>query len=141
MLSGMKIGLLIILLAALSTGCEEEFTDCQLGLLRGTWRIQFQEVDGNCGAIADDTIVLNPEAEPSPNCTFHSDMISADRCRSDTDFTCEEVNDLGEVTLSQRWTGVLEHVDIDTLSGTVTIRSETFGGSCQSTYNVTYRRL
>ena len=127
-------------------GCEilfpdDPFTDCQLGLLTGTWRVQYQEVNGNCGTIADDTIVFDPSAEPPATCTIHSETLSIDRCRLDNDFTCEDVDDFGTVTLSQRWTGVLEHVAANTLSGTTTIRSEEFGSSCQSTYNVTYRRL
>jgi hypothetical protein len=127
----------------LVTGCgsdndkDEDFT-CALGELTGTWRWHYDETDGNCGAIADETAIFQPGAAPPPGCQIDTQIVSSDKCRLDSAFTCPTADDMGV----QGWTLVLHHVAADRLGGTGTAQlNHPTIGTCRSTYNITVTRL
>lgn len=131
-----------VLLSAL-LGCSsttspgKPFTACTIGSLTGTWRVTYVETDGNCGKVADETVVLSSAATPgapgTPACTIAANQVSPDHCRIDLDFTCT----LNGAPGTQRWIGATRQVSATELSSslTLTVTSPSLG-SCRSTYAV-----
>jgi hypothetical protein len=136
-----KIGTVFALFALLSACSSEDDNSakpavCSIGELRGTWRISYTETDGTCGAVADETAVLDPNAEaPATGCEYHSMSVSDDKCRMDMDYTCPLA---GGVHGSQRWTGSLHQTDAGRLAGSITAQVTSPAGPCRSTYDVTW---
>lgn len=122
-----------LLLVACSSD-DEPFKDCALGELTGTWRVTYDETNGSCGRLSDETVVLKP-GEASSACKYDSQAISADKCRIDLDFTCP-LAPQG----SQRWIGALRHVAADRIEGSMTLQGTDGRLVCRSTYDVTWTR-
>jgi hypothetical protein len=117
---------------------NSEFNDCAMGDLTGTWRAHYDEVNGNCGPIADETALFDPDADPGPGCIVNNSIISDDKCRADMDFSCPTTDDRG----TQDWVMVMRHVGPGRLSGTATVQvNHPAVGTCRSTYNVTITQL
>lgn len=138
---GMGLFALFTGLLGCSSSSSEPFTACTIGSLTGTWRVTYVETDGNCGKLADETVVMSAAASPgapgTPSCTFAANEISADHCRADLDFTCP----LTGVAGTQRWVGATRQVSAGELSGsmTLTVTSPSLG-PCRSTYAVDWTR-
>ena len=104
--------------------------------LTGTWRWEYDETDGNCGPIADETVNL-ASGGGGEGCTYASVMTSSDQCRQDADFTCPTLD--GEGT--QHWVMVTHHTDDGRLEATATVQLDHPSGSCRSTYDITIDEL
>lgn len=115
----MRIVMMIGLLALASCGGGSDFT-CSVGSLTGTWRFKYQETNGTCGALQDETIILGTTTAPS-GCTTSADLVSADHCRLDTSFTCPIIS--ATVTGTQTWTETFSQVSAGELSGSGTASS------------------
>lgn len=121
-----------------SDGSGEEPYTCAIGELVGTWRWHYDETDGTCGQIPDETGIFDPNAEPAPGCTIASSSVSDDKCRSDTAFTCPTTDNLGD----QSWVMVVHHSGAGLLTGTATVQiNHSTLGTCRSTYDVTVTEL
>lgn len=117
---------------------EEPFTDCAIGELTGAWRFRYAETDGNCGALADETVILEPDGDPPDGCDLESVEISDDQCRMDQAFSCPLNDGQGE----QSWVLVLKQMASEHLEGSGTLQaSHPILGSCRSTYDITASRL
>jgi hypothetical protein len=134
--------LLPLPLIAVSAACvvdgaeEKDELTCALGELTGTWRIQYQEVNGDCGAIPDETSVFDPGT--GSGCTRDTRTISADKCRLDTSFSCPTADRLG----TSAWGLVVRQTSETRLDGTGTVQvSHSTLGTCRSTYTITVTRL
>ncbi len=126
---------LLALVAACSSSSQEHFT-CAVGQLTGTWRLSYQETNGNCGAIADETVVLSPGAAQaaSTGCTFAAQEVSADKCSMAVDFTCPTADNAG----TQHWVGSMHQVAANRLEGSYTVQLQHPQlGLCRSTYDTT----
>jgi hypothetical protein len=135
-LLGALAGVLLAVACGGGDNEDEDFT-CALGELAGTWRLHYVETDGTCGPIEDQSGIFNP-GEPAPGCTLDSRIISADKCRLDTAFTCP----LADGLAFQGWTIVLTQVASGRLSGTGTAElNHPSAGSCRSTYDIMVTRL
>jgi hypothetical protein len=129
---------LAIGIAACSSSSEGEAPafKCALGELRGTWRLSYKETNGDCGPIADETVVLTGGTSAAPAaCTQDALVISDDKCRMDLDFTCPAGNNG-----SQTWTGATRQVAEDRLIGDMTAQATIGTASCRSTYEITWQR-
>ena len=135
----MKIGSVglaaCVLVACSSTEGSETFA-CSLGSLEGTWRIHYEETDGNCGEIADETVVQGATDPGADSCTYAASTVSADKCRWDTDFTCPTTDQRG----TQRWTGVMTQTGEEELSGSMTVQLKHPMGTCRGTYRVVWMK-
>ncbi len=137
------IGVTLIIAIVGLAGCsssnhgDENFT-CAFGELSGTWRVHYEETNGNCGAIADETVVLGTAPDPAAaSCTRAADVISQDKCRADEDFTCPTADSRG----TQHWIGTLHHTASDRVSGSLTVQvNHPAFGLCRSTYDVIWTR-
>lgn len=127
-------GLLALAVLLAACGGEEDFTECSIGQLTGTWRLHYREVNGNCGAIADETIMMSA-AEPTG--TLTGAQISPDRCRMDIAFTAPTTDGQG----TQTWTMVFHQTGPGQLEGTGTVQLNHYMGTCRSTYDLTMSRL
>ncbi len=127
------------MIAVLCSACGGDDFKCGLGEITGTWRTSVHEINGTCGAIADDT--TNFSAPMDDNCQTHSSAVSPDLCRMDIDYTCPvtdaRTGDMGTV----HWTQVRHHVEERRIEGTGTVRVVVAGRSCQSTYDITLTKL
>jgi hypothetical protein len=119
-----------------SSDSSEQFKNCAIGSLSGTWRTHYADSDGNCGTIPDETTAFG--APPPAGCVVHSSAISADKCRMDLDSTCPLADGKG----TQRWTLVLRQVAANRLEGTGTAQvNHPTLGTCRGTYSVTMSKL
>lgn len=120
-----------------STNGDATFA-CAFGELSGTWRVHYEETNGNCGTIADETVVLGAAPDPAAgSCTRAADVISQDKCRADEDFTCPTGDNRG----TQHWIGTLHHTAADRVSGSLTVQvNHPSLGVCRSTYDVIWTR-
>src|SRR5262245_55837616 len=77
---------------------------CHIGELTGTWRITYEEKDGDCGPIQAETVSLDSSSPGGTggSCKFSTDIISDDKCRYDFDYVCPTTDGKGTV----QWTGV-----------------------------------
>lgn len=116
---------------------QGSFSDCGLGELTGTWRMHYEETDGNCGAVADETAVFDPGAPLAPGCVNHSQSVSDDRCRMDMSFECPTTDEQG----SQAWVMVMRQIARDRLEGTGTLQLDHPDVLCRSTYDLTVAKL
>lgn len=143
MWSLVAIGVTLIMAIVGLAGCSSSthgdgnFT-CAFGELSGTWRVHYEETNGNCGAIADETVVLGTAPDPAAaSCTRAADVISQDKCRADEDFTCPTADNRG----TQHWIGTLHHTATDRVSGSLTVQvNHPSIGLCRSTYDVIWTR-
>jgi len=128
--------LVLFVLLALALGCGD-FDDCKIGELTGTWRINYKHLNGNCGRMADETVIMG-SSSGSTKCTIHHKKISADRCTLETSFTCPTTDAMG----SSRWVIITKHVDHDRMEGTGTVQvTHSQLGSCRSTYDMVWEQL
>jgi hypothetical protein len=135
--SAVVIGLSCVVLAGCSSG-DPSFT-CAIGELSGTWRIHYEETNGNCGAVADETVVLSPAASQaaSAGCTYAAQNISSDKCSLELDFTCPTTDNAG----TQHWIGSMHQVAADRLEGSYTVQLQHPQlGTCRSTYDTTMQK-
>lgn len=130
------IGALVVFLAGCGSA-DEEFTDCRIGELTGAWRMTYAETNGNCGAIADETAIFDPNSGPTPGCVVHSSSVSADKCEGQVDSECAFPDGDGSV----RWVMVLDQISPAALSGTGTVQVSSSQLTCRSTYNLDMTRL
>jgi len=135
--------LVAVLLAAVCSctvvdGDDEPFADCGIGTLSGSWRIQYAESGGECGAIPDETGVEAPTASPGAGCSVQSSTISEDNCELDRSFTCPTADGLG----IGAWIVALRQVSDTRLEGTGTLQvNHSTLGACRSTYDITITKL
>jgi len=132
---------LVLMLALVSTGaCASEPTEaftCGIGELTGTWHVHYEQADGNCGDIADETVILGADGQAAGACTVYASEISPDKCRLDRDFTCPTVDGAG----AQHWVGTLRQTGSDRLEGPFTVQLDhRTVGTCRSTYNVLWTK-
>jgi hypothetical protein len=134
----MRFGLFVFIAACgcSSAGDQEDSFTCTIGSLTGTWRTHYEETNGNCGPIPDETNVFKP-GPPDPACTVRTDKVSADRCRYDSDWTCPTTDKNG----TQQWTVVMRQTAAGRLEGTGTVQLNHATGTCRSTYNMTVTKL
>lgn len=125
----------ILVAAVLAGGCGGSDFECAIGELTGSWRLHYEETDGTCGAIADETALFDPAGALPGNCVTNADNLSADRCEYDLDYTCTEP------TFTQRWVSHFEQIDEDFMRATATLTFTDAAGSCRSTYDVTITKL
>lgn len=126
-------------------GCEQAMPQpavmCNLGSLTGTWRTQYERLDGNCGPIPDEvTVVQAPQAGDAGSgaCTYAAWLLSTDRCRVDADFTCPTNDGKG----TQRWVGVYRQSSASKVGGTFSLQVvHSSIGTCRGTYNATITAL
>src|SRR5216684_2038592 len=129
----MRHWLAVVSVMAAIAGCggSDHFT-CAIGSLTGTWRVHYDQTNGNCGPINDETVIAG---SPAPaNCTIMTNQVSADHCRVDSAFTCPTADSRG----SQAWVVTFTQTSNTQLagSGTVQVNHPTLG-TCRSTYNLT----
>lgn len=124
-----------VLLLGCGGGEHEEFTDCALGQLTGTWRFHYVETNGDCGPIADETVMMSAATEPTGS--LAGAQISADRCRMDLAFTAATTDGQG----TQTWTTVLFQTGPAHIGGTATVQINHPMGVCRSTYDVNVTKL
>lgn len=133
----------VIILVLGTFGCsadDDKFTDCHLGdgTVVGTWRTHYQETDGTCGPIPDETNIFDPNAAPQPGCTQSQAQVSADKCRVDLAWSCPTTDGNG----TQSWVVVLTQTGPGTLKGTGTVQANhTSLGTCRSTYAMTLTKI
>ena len=124
-----------VVLAGCSSSDPAPFT-CAMGELRGTWRAVYMQTNGNCGKVADETIVLSAStAGEASQCTYAAQQVSADKCRIDLDYTCPLTGQPG----TQRWVGAMHHAAAGTVTGSMTV-SAAGSATCRSTYDVTWTK-
>jgi hypothetical protein len=134
---------LAVMMACWLAGCGGDdnpapFSDCHIGELSGTWRTHYAETNGNCGAIADETGIFNPNAPPPAGVTIDAKQISSDKCRGDLAFTIATTDGQG----SQSWVMVIHQTSATELQGTATLQlNHPTLGNCRSTYDVTVTQL
>lgn len=128
--------LALLLLGACSSD-DDKFA-CVLGEVSGTWRANYDELDGNCGSIASETTSLGSGKGGADPCTYFTSEVSEDKCKLDFDYSCPTTDGKG----TQRWTGATNQVAEDRMesSATMQIQHPTLG-SCRSTYKITLTRL
>lgn len=133
-----------LFLAFLLAACDQEEPPalvCSLGELTGTWRVTYDEKNGNCGPIPAETVASDAAKPPKPSedpCTRRLHRVSSDRCRFDFDFTCPTTDGAG----AQRWVGVTKQTAEDRLESDVTVELDHPElGVCRSTYTATWTRL
>lgn len=130
------MGLAVVWVLGGCGGSDAPFADCDIGGLTGTWRFHYDETNGNCGAIADETVALSSSAPSS--CTTNSSSVSGDKCELQDDFTCPLTSGTG----SQRWVEVIDQASATEMDGTATVQLvDDAGDTCRSTYNVTVTKL
>lgn len=123
---------------AVGIGCgggdgEEDF-DCG-GMEEGTWRVQFIENSGNCGPIPEGLV---SSGSPAPTgCTTHRQVLSADRCQLETDFTCPTEDELG----SLHYVAVLRQTSATVLRGPVSVTLTHPAVTCRSVYELIASRM
>jgi hypothetical protein len=128
--------LILAATVAVLASCGGEDFECAIGELTGTWRFSYDEQNGNCGPIADETAVFDPGAPTG--CDENYSEVSADSCRLDLDFECPLADGQG----SQQWVMVVEQTADDRLDGTATVQvSHPTIGTCRSTYDIVAQRL
>jgi hypothetical protein len=110
---------------------------CSIGSLTGTWRLHYDQTNGTCGTIADETFIIGALGSGA-GCTSQAQTISSDHCRLDTAFTCPTTDSLG----TQAWVISLTQNSPTQLggSGTVQVNHPTLG-TCRSTYNLTVTKI
>ena len=133
-LDGLCLAVLVGACSSSTDGDAPSF-QCALGELRGTWRLSYRETNGNCGPIADETVVLTGESSTPAACQQDAVLISEDKCRMDLDFTCPTANGG-----SQKWAGGTKQVAADKLIGDMTAEARIGTASCRSTYEITWTR-
>jgi hypothetical protein len=116
------------LLTACSSSTDGDHR-CAIGELRGTWKVTYDEKNGTCGEVADETVVLSEAAsqQAQSSCVYRAQEVSADKCRLDLDFTCPLATGAG----SQTWVGALRHTAEDTISGEMTAQFVLDGRTCR----------
>lgn len=119
-----------LFVAVFLTACGSDAFECSIGELDGTWRWSYQETNGNCGSIPDETVQFVPGGANQPG-------ISADQCELDVAITGETTDGLG----TQAWSIHLEQADEETLDGSGTVQVNHPSGTCRSTYNILVERL
>ena len=118
-----------------STGSSGFSGPCHIGELSGTWRVHYTQTDGNCGALPDETVIM--DAAPSNSkCTYAAKSISADKCRMDLDFTCPLPAGPGE----QHWVGTLRQTGPGSMDGPWTGQGTSLGQTCRSSYDVHWQQ-
>jgi hypothetical protein len=132
----------IFALIASPLGCssfDDTFTDCNLGTVTGTWRIHYAETSGNCGPLADETVMYNGNVTPtSAECGAFSSTSSPDQCRMRGTSECPTADELGV----QKWNWGLTQTAADQIEGSGTVQvSGTTDGDCESTYDVTITKM
>jgi hypothetical protein len=133
----MRHWLAVVSILAALAGCGgSDHVTCAIGSLTGTWRLQYQETNGTCGPIPDETVIAG--APTGPACTTITQQISSDHCRIDTAFNCPTTDSLG----TQAWTVTLTQTANTQLtgSGTVQVNHPTLG-TCRSTYSLTMTKV
>jgi hypothetical protein len=134
--------LIMAVASVITAGCgaadDEPFTDCAIGELTGTWRIHYDETDGNCGPMPDETGIFDPSSEMPAECSVQAKAISADKCRADLSWTCPTTDGKG----TQKWVMVVRQRAATKLTGTATVQLDHSSlGSCRSSYAVTATQL
>ena len=125
-------------MAALAvSSCGDDFTDCKLGQLTGTWRTTYVHLNGSCGYMPSETMVYRP-GQKHPACEYYRVTISSDLCRADIDTKCPTTDGLG----TQEWIGVIRHVDTGRLEWSATLQiTHSKYGPCRSTYDIVSEAL
>jgi hypothetical protein len=135
MKNALAVTVLLLTAAACGSSDDDNFT-CVLGELTGTWRVHYDETNGSCGPLEDETGIFGLEVPPG--CDVQSRSISDDKCGADMAWACPTTDDLG----TQQWVMVVEHTKQDRLSGTGTMQLvHPSLGTCRSTYAITITRL
>jgi len=129
------IGLLLLVVLFGCGGQGEDFSDCSIGRLTGTWHMQYVEASGTCGPIADETVMMG--ATDTSGSVLHGALISPDRCQMDAAFTSPTLDGLG----TQTWTMVVYQVGLERLEGIATVQIVHPMGVCRSTYDIVLVRL
>lgn len=124
---------------ALLAACGGEPEDCSDIQPSGTYKIHYEELEGDCDLdIPDSLISLDSlELEPGVGCDIISANESDDECRSDFDIVCTSSTD----NVRLRQTGFFEIKDDqgDKIEGDITFLARRLdNGSfiCSSTYRV-----
>lgn len=115
-----------------SSAITTSLTNCDPTTQRaGTYLVSFQLDSGNCGALADQTVILNAMtmANAASTCSVLTSTWSDGNCRNDVELQCS-----GGI----RETGytVQQAQDGSSLTGRVTFDTT----SCSGTYDVRYTR-
>ena len=118
---------------------RDDFSDCNLGSITGTWRTHYDETNGNCGAIPDETNISTSTTMPSDSaCTVTTNVLSDDKCHLDRQFECPTTDGLG----TQSWTSAITQTAAGRIEGSATVQLQHPSiGTCRSTYNVTITQL
>lgn len=142
----MKTKHVVLLFASILLACSDDggnsgdgsaFT-CSLGALSGTWRISYQETNGTCGNLPDETVNYDSPSAGNTNCKSSVSKLSDDKCRFDFEFACPTTDGKG----TQQWSGVTKQTSATTTEADTTIQlSHPELGQCRSTYLVKGRKL
>ncbi len=125
----------VVLLSACGED-DDEFTDCTIGSLPGTWQTHYDLEGGNCGPVPDQTGLVGPDVPV--RCTIQSQTISEDRCRIDYSYSCPMPDGQG----TQTWTILLKQTSERKLEGKGSVQvNHPVQGTCQGSYDMTVTRL
>lgn len=128
----------ILFLVAL-VGCSGgDDVDCSTYEPMGAWRMMYDETDGNCGSISDETAIFGGDSSPDPSCSYGETYESEDRCTVDMSWTCPTTDGYG----TQSWTFHLELVSETEIVGSATVQVQHPSvGTCRSTYDIRIVKL
>jgi len=123
-------------------GCSSfdgKFTECNLGTVSGAWQVHYTETSGNCGPISDDTLIYTGGVSAiAAECSLTTTTSLDGQCRMLGSSECRTKDDLA----MQEWTWALTQTSVDQAKGNGKVRADhTTLGNCQSTYEITIRRL
>lgn len=124
----------------LALGCaaksaeDEPPLECDPDARRGTYLVQYTELDGTCGPIPDAIIVTESRQDEidrlaEDGCEMTTNRESEGGCRLDTVIECSDGSELAGYTIAQDG-------NADVIRGRVTLT----GLGCRSTYDVTWTR-